>query len=112
MGKHTAVATQTAHPWRATIRTLVAAIAGLAAIAAPAYTAITGADPAKATGLAAIALAISWAVTRLLALPQVDMWLSLYIPWLATGAQNIDAQAEETTRQILEEWESEEWQNS
>lgn len=79
-------ATQVEHPWRATVRTILAALVGVAAMAAPVYTAITGGSPEAATGWAAIGLAICGAVTRVLALPQVDEWLHLFVPWLATGS--------------------------
>ena len=91
MGKHSAqLATQSAHPWRATLRTIFAALIALAAMAAPVYTAATNQAPEAATGWAALGLAICGAVTRILALPQVDEWLHRFAPWLATGA-DLDA---------------------
>jgi len=87
-GKHSGggVATQSAHPWRATVRTLLAALVGLAAMAGPIYSAATQQSPEAATGWAAVMLAITGGVTRVLALPGVDAWLARYLPWLATGA--------------------------
>lgn len=79
-------ATQSAHPWRATVRTIFAALVGVAAMAAPIYSAITNEAPEAATGWAAVALGICGAVTRVLALPGVDAWLARFVPWLATGA--------------------------
>ena len=84
--KHLAISTQSEHPWRATVRTVFAAIVALAAMAGPIYTAATQQSPEAATGWAAVMLAITGAVTRVLALPQVDEWLARYLPWLATGA--------------------------
>lgn len=78
-------ATQSKHPWQAVLRTLFAAVVGLAAMAAPVYEAITQGSAAAATGWAAVALAICGAVTRVLALPGVDAWLAEYLPWLSTG---------------------------
>ena len=86
MGKHS-LSTQARHPWRATARTLLAALVGVAAMAAPVYTAITGQSPEAAAGWTAVGLAIAGAVTRVLALPQVDDWLHLFVPWLATGGR-------------------------
>lgn len=86
MGKHSAVSTQSVHPWRATVRTVFAALVALAAMAGPAYTAATNQSPEAATGWAALGLAIAGAVTRVLALPQVDEWLHKFAPWLSTGA--------------------------
>lgn len=79
-------ATQTAHPWRATLRTVFAALVALAAMAPPIYSAATNQSPEAATGWSAVMLAITGAVTRVLALPGVDEWLARYMPWLATGA--------------------------
>lgn len=86
MGRHSApLATQSRYPWRATARTLFAALVALAAMAGPIYTAATQHAPEAATGLAAVALAICGAVTRVLALPEVDEWLARFVPWLSTG---------------------------
>ncbi|WP_280244928.1 MULTISPECIES: hypothetical protein [Nocardia] len=74
------MATQSAHPWRATVRTLFAGLIGLAAML-PLIVDATGL-PDTTPGLAG-ALAISAAVTRLLALPGVNDWLRTYAPWLA-----------------------------
>lgn len=78
-------ATQSRHPWRAVIRTLFAALVGIAAMATPVYEAITQGSAAHATGWAAVALGICGAVTRVLALPAVDIWLTQFMPWLSTG---------------------------
>ena len=86
MGKHSAISTQAAHPWRATARTVFAALVPFAAMAGPAYAAATNEAPEAATGWAACGLAICGAVTRVLALPAVDEWLERFVPWLATGA--------------------------
>jgi len=72
MADHASTATQTQHPWRATVRTALAFLAG-AALAAPVlYTAVTNENPELATGAAATALAISAAVTRVMAVPFVN----------------------------------------
>lgn len=83
-------ATQSRHPWRATVRTVFAAAIGLAAMGGPIYTAAVGDDPETATGWAAIMLGVMGAITRVLALPGVDAWLHRYAPWLATGAHADD----------------------
>lgn len=82
-GATTTVTTQGAHPWRATVRTLVQAGLGLAAAAPLIYAAATQADPATATGAAATVLTVTGAVTRVMALPAVETWLRAYLPWLA-----------------------------
>ena len=86
MGNHLVKgATQSRHPWKAVVRTLFAALVGIAAMAGPVYEAITQGSAAQATGWTAVALGICGAVTRVLALPVVDIWLTQFIPWLSTG---------------------------
>lgn len=64
--------TQQAHPWRATVRTIIQMVLGLAVAAPLIIEAITGQSAAMATGAAATILAISAAFTRLMAIPVVD----------------------------------------
>lgn len=80
MGKHTAGATQTKHPWRATARTGIAVLIALAAMM-PALVNAAGLDE-TAPAVAAV-LAIAGAVTRVMALPAVETFLERFLPWLA-----------------------------
>lgn len=67
---------QTRYPWRATARTVLSFIVG-AAVAAPViYTAVTNQSPETATGAGLTALAVSAAITRLMAVPFVNEWLT------------------------------------
>jgi hypothetical protein len=82
MGDHVAESstpTQAAHPWRATVRTVLAAVVGLALLA-PTVAHELGVEsiPWVAGALALIA-----AVTRVLALPGVIAWTERFLPWLA-----------------------------
>lgn len=72
-------ATQTRHPWRATARTVLAALVG-AAIILPEVVEVAGIGH---IGWVAGAVAAAGAVTRVLALPSVDAWLRRWMPWLA-----------------------------
>lgn len=75
-----------AHPWRRTARTIFAWVTGIA----PMIPLIVDAGNfSEATPGLAGALAISSAVTRILALPQVETFLRSYVPWLA--AQDVEA---------------------
>jgi putative N-acetylmannosamine-6-phosphate epimerase len=70
------VPSQTRYPWKATLRTALAFIVG-AAIAAPGlYEAVTDQSADHATGWGLTALVISSAITRLMANPFVNLWLS------------------------------------
>jgi len=71
--------TQTRHPWRATVRTIAAALVALLVIA-PQIILEAGLHE---TAYGAQALAVIGAVTRVLALPSVDGWLRRWAPWLA-----------------------------
>lgn len=72
--------TQVAHPWKATARTLFAAAVALAAMA-PLLVQASGVD--ETLGPVAGALAISGAITRIMAIPQVNRFLETFLPWLA-----------------------------
>ena len=77
--------TQAAHPWRATVRTLFAALVGLAAMA-PLLVEASGAD--ETWGPVAGVLAVTGAITRILAVPQVNDFLEQFLPFLsATGGK-------------------------
>lgn len=65
-------ATQTVHPWRATVRTALALVLPLLAGAPLIYTAATGHDPAAAVGVAGAVLAVAAGITRVMALPVVN----------------------------------------
>lgn len=94
MSKHLALNTQGAHPWRATFRTVFALVVAIAAMAPLIYSAIAQASPEGATGAAAGALAIAGAITRVLALPTVDAFLSRFLPWLSAAGRGDDEPAE------------------
>lgn len=87
MANHAAVTTQSQHPWRATVRTILAVIVALAAMAPSIYTAATQDNPEAATGAAALALTIAAAITRIMALPVVEAFLQRFLPWLAAGTK-------------------------
>ena len=69
-------ATQTTHPWRATARTALAFVSGAALSAPVLYTAVTNHSPEQATGAGLTALAVSAAITRVMAVPFVNEWLA------------------------------------
>lgn len=73
--------TQTRHPWRATLRTILAvALASLPLLPVVAETAHLDSVPAVVRVLAGAAI-----VTRVLAIPGVDRLLKRYLPILATA---------------------------
>lgn len=75
--------TQARHPWRATARTVFAAIIALAAML-PLLVEASGVD--ETAGAVAGALAIAGAITRIMAIPQVNEFLERFLPFLgATG---------------------------
>jgi len=71
--------TQTRHPWRATLRTAVAVAIGLL----PLLPEILGDLHLGTTVTGAQTLAIAAGVTRLLARPDVELFLRRFAPWLA-----------------------------
>jgi hypothetical protein len=79
MNQPTPVPTQTQHPGRATIRTVAAGVVALVTL----LPYILGAVHADTTVWGVQALAVSAFVTRILAMPVVNGWLTEYVPWLA-----------------------------
>jgi hypothetical protein len=75
--------TQVKHPNRATFRTVVQGLIALAAIIPLVLT--TAGIPV--VGWAAILVAVSGAITRVMALPGVETFLEKYIPVLAAKPQ-------------------------
>lgn len=80
--------TQEQAPWRATARTLFAALIGLASMWALVVEAL-GLD--QGIPWVAASLAVTGAVTRLMALPAVNNWLRRYMPWLAPEGEECPA---------------------
>lgn len=76
--------TQAQHPWRATFRSIVAFLIGLAAIWGLVIEA-AGVDPTF--GPIALSLAVAGGVTRVLALPGVEELLrrTPFLSWLAAA---------------------------
>jgi hypothetical protein len=73
--------TQTQHPWRATVRTVLAAIVSLL----PLLPVIVDALGLKAYAWAAGTVVVAGAITRMLAVPAVNTWLAQWVPALAAA---------------------------
>lgn len=81
MGDHAATpstASQSAYPWRATVRTLFAAVIGFAAM----WPLMVGTMGLPTDGWVASSIAATGAITRLMALPQFDAFIRSFLPWL------------------------------
>lgn len=72
--------TQTRHPWRATLRTVVAALVGLLGLL-PVLATVPGVESVPGWSRA---VAIAAVVTRIMAMPGVDEWLRRFLPVLAS----------------------------
>lgn len=72
--------TQARHPWRATVRTVFQACVAFAAMWALVVEA-AGLDPDLVWVSASVT--VTGAVTRVMALPQVEAFLRRFVPWLA-----------------------------
>ncbi|MFI7003387.1 hypothetical protein [Nocardia sp. NPDC050175] len=77
-----AIPTQVAHPWQATARTVFAILVALASLI-PVVAVAGGVDTIPAV---AQLITVCAAVTRILALPGVDDFLSRFLPFLAAGS--------------------------
>lgn len=78
--------TQARYPWRATLRTIAAAVLALLPIL-PELIDVLG---LRAYAWAAGFLAVVAAVTRVLAMPSVIRWLQTYLPALAPAPKPLD----------------------
>lgn len=76
---HRAQPTQTRRPWHAVARTVLAAMIGLL----PVLPMIAQALEIESIPVVASVLAVTAAVTRVLALPEIETWLRRFAPWLA-----------------------------
>lgn len=74
--------TQSQHPWRATLRTVVAALVAIL----PALPTILSELGLGGLPWVAVFLAAIGAVTRVLAMPSVIAWVREYAKWLAPDA--------------------------
>lgn len=75
--------TQTRYPWRATLRTVLAALVGALSLL-PTIAVTAGIDTVPAVAQAVV---VAGAITRVLANPAVDAWLRRYLPWLAAAPE-------------------------
>jgi hypothetical protein len=73
--------TQTRHPWRATARTVLAALVGALSLV-PTVATTTGLDTVPAVTQLIV---VAGVITRILAVPGVDQWLRQFLPWLASA---------------------------
>lgn len=73
--------TQTRHPWRATARTIFAVVVALATLLP--YV-VTESGIGTVPGVSQV-LAVAAAITRVLALPQVEAFLQQFVPFLAAA---------------------------
>lgn len=96
IGKPVGIATQSAHPWRATFRTVVAAVVGFAVLLPlimPALEAwavehagiLPEWVPAVIAGAGAVVAAVAGLVTRLLVVPGFEAWLREHLGFLAAA---------------------------
>jgi glucose dehydrogenase len=80
MGRHTALNTQGQYPWRTVVRTAVQIVPGIALLV-PVVVQTSGVEPTSAAVVGA--LAVSGAITRTMADPRVNEFLTRWAPWIA-----------------------------
>ncbi len=71
--------TQTQYPWRATVRTVFAAVVGLLSLLPVIFMTAGVSGEVYAIQI----LAVTGAITRVLAIPGVNAWLEKFVPFLA-----------------------------
>jgi len=88
LANHEATTTQSAHPWRATVRTIFAAVIALSALAPLIYSAAAQQSPELATGAVGGVLVAAGAITRIMAIPGVEAFLQRFLPFLSAAQRN------------------------
>ena len=83
MAEHVATTTQTAHPWRTTVRTVFQAVITLAAATPFVLGAVADGDGSSLGAGAVVALSVAGAITRVMSLPVVNDFITRFIPFLA-----------------------------
>jgi hypothetical protein len=82
------VPTQVRRPWRSTLRTVFQAIIGFAVIAPLIVDAADLDEDARVAPYVAIGLGVCAAITRIMALPQVEGFLQKHVPFLSATPRN------------------------
>lgn len=80
------MSSQEKHPWKTIVRTVLQAVIGLLVILPQV---VEAADLSESIPWVAGGLAVSAAVTRVMALPSVEKWLRRFVPWLAADLDDI-----------------------
>lgn len=98
--------TQVERPWRATIRTIFQALIAFVALAPFIAAAVEEATGYDLDGVPFIvtALLICAAITRVMALPRVEVFLAAFFPWLAADPKSNSGRDERGSFQILPTW--------
>ena len=79
--------------WRAVARTVFQVAVALAALL-PLVFAQAGISAAEASGWAAVVLGVCATVTRVMAMPEVEAFLRVWLPWLAAHGPEVDAKGD------------------
>jgi hypothetical protein len=77
---------QVRSPWKTVLRTTVQVVPALALLVDPVLDAVANGDGSTLGPWAVGALAVSGAITRVMAVPGVEEFFRRYLPWLAAGA--------------------------
>lgn len=87
------LASQTVFPWRTVVRTTFQVAIALAALL-PLVFVQAGVSAAEASGWAAVVLTVCATVTRVMAMPEVEAFLRVWMPWLAAHGPEADAKGD------------------
>lgn len=75
--------TQEQHPWKASARTAFQSVVGVAVVLP-----LVLDDIASAASRYAAVVAVATGVSRVMAIPQVEVFLENHVPWLAARRKN------------------------
>ncbi len=77
-------ATQIKHPWRATVRTAVAAVIAFAGL----FPVLVDLADLPQTAAIIAAVTVTGAITRIAASPMVEAFLQQFVPWLSAAKRD------------------------
>lgn len=84
---------------RRVTRTVFAGVVGVASMVPLIYSAASERSPEQAVGWSALLLTIAGGITRIMAVPAVELWLQKFVPFLAA---NPDTEGTVARRALIE----------
>lgn len=92
------IPTQVRRPWRSTVRTMFQAVVALASLIPFLVAGVYG-DGEQVPALVAQVVIVAGAMSRVMALPQVEAFLATFLPFLAAEKHPTEPEYDDTTEE-------------